>query len=179
VDSDFNVDFGADFGGEEEVIAWLVGNTAGDVLALQRTNRDLAASLNRRAIARSIYLGDRKFSIPKVELLARMGDHTLNLSEDFALSLGNGEVLTLGSDDVLGVGSVSGDERDAFVFMYESLDGGRTWRGAFPRSMGRNGDFTRRMVWHSRGQAQQYTLRFDITDPADLTVYAEGFVTAA
>ncbi len=158
---------------------WLVGNSAGDILDLARTNRDLSAPLHRRAISRSLYLGDRKFTVPKVELLGRVGDHMLDQAEDFALSLGNGEVLSLGGDDVLQIGSVTVGERDAHVALYESFNGGRTWRGPFPRSMGRNADFERRMIWRARGQGQQYTMRFDLSDPADLTIYADGYVTAA
>lgn len=157
---------------------WLVGNTAGDVLALARTNRDLAAPLYRQATARSLYLGDRKFTVPKVELVGRMGDHMLDQAEDFALSLGDGFVLSLGGTDVLLVGSTVVGERDATVNYYESADGARTWRGPFPRSMGRNADYQRRMIWRARGQFQQYTGRFEISDPADLTLYADGYVTA-
>jgi hypothetical protein len=158
---------------------WLVGNVAGDILSLSRTNRDLAAPLFRRAISRSLYLGDRKFTIPVVELVGRMGDHKIDQAEDFALSLGDGFVLGLGGTDVLLVGSIVAGERDAHVDLYESLDGGRTWRGPFPRSMGRQGEFQKRMIWRARGQAQQYTMRFEITEPADLTLYADGYVTAA
>jgi hypothetical protein len=178
VPSDFGADFGTDFGSEPANFAWLVGNTAGDVLAMARTNRDLAAPLHRRAIARSIYLGDRKFSIAKLELVGRMGDHLVNEAEEFVLALGPGEVLDLGGDDVLLIGSVPVGERDASVDLYESLDGGRTWRGPKSRSMGRQTDYQKRMTWHQRGQAQQYTARFDLSDPADLTLYADGFVTA-
>lgn len=178
IPSDFNEDFSEDFGSEVAEVSWLVGNTAGDVLAMARTNRDLAAPLHRRAIARSLYLGDRKFTVPKVELVARMGDHLVNDAEDFILALGPGEILTLGGDDVLLIGSVPEGERDAVVNYYESDDGARTWRGPFQRSMGRQGDYTKRMEWRSRGQFQQYTGRFDLSEAADITLYADGFVTA-
>jgi hypothetical protein len=107
-----------------------------------------------------------------------MGDHLVNEAEEFVLALGPGEVLDLGGDDVLLIGSVPVGERDASVDLFESLDGGRTWRGPKSRSMGRQTDYQKRMTWHQRGQAQQYTARFDLSDPADLTLYADGFVTA-
>ena len=157
---------------------WLVGNTDGEVLELARTNRDLSGALHRRAIARSLFLGDRKFSVPKVELLARVGDHDLEAAETFVLDAGDGFAIFAGTDEALFAGSTLAGPRDAMIDLYESPDGGRTWRGPKPRSMGRHGDFDQRMIWRARGQFQQYTMRFDIAEPADITLYSDGYVTA-
>jgi hypothetical protein len=158
--------------------AWYVGNTDGEVLGLSRTNRDLAAPLYRRAISRTIYLGDRKFQISKVELLARMGDHDLKTGATFVLALGDGFALRLDGSSALLVGSLEDGPRDGTVTLWESLDGGRTWRGPKRRSLGRNAEYQRRMIWRARGQAQQYTMRIDLQEPADITLYADGYVTA-
>lgn len=160
---------------------WLVGNTDGEVLELSRTNQDLNAPLYRRAIGRTVFIGDRKFTVSKVELLARVGDHTLAGAADFGLSVGDGFGLLLegGSPNYgLALGSESGDERAANIDLYESLDGGRTWRGPKRRSMGMNGDFGQRMTWRARGQAQQYTMRFDLIEAADITLYSDAYVEA-
>lgn len=176
--------FSAGFAGGFSVgsSSWYVGNTDGEILGLTRTNRDLAAPLYRRAISRSIYLGDRKFTIPKVEIVGRMGDHDVRNTEVFGLSLGDGFALFVQQGEpgfVLQVEEMDQGPRDAQINLWESIDGGRTWRGPFIRSMGQNADYQKRMIWRARGQAQQYTMRVDLTDPADLTLYSDGYVTAA
>lgn len=159
---------------------WLVGNTDGEVLELTRSNQDIEGFLYRRAISRPIYLGDRKFSIPRVELVGRVGVHTLNNTSDYGWAVGDGFIWLVESTPDYGwlVDTTDGTERNATVDMYESLDGGQTWRGPFERSMGKNGDYDQRMVWHNRGQAQQYSMRFDLSEPADITLYADAFVRA-
>jgi len=161
---------------------WLVGNTDGEVLELARTNTDLNAPLYRRAISRTVFLGDRRFSISSVELLARMGDHDLTEAITYALAAEPGFALLAetGSPDdfALLAETQAAGPRDALVDMYESLDGGRTWRGPKTRSMGRNEDYEQRMVWRARGQARQYTMRFEVSEPADISLYSDGYVTA-
>jgi hypothetical protein len=157
---------------------WLAGNTSGQVMEFDRTNEDINGPLFRRAVSRSVYLGDRKFQIAKLELLARVGDHNLNTLEEQALSVGDGLALQLATDEALLLATIPADERDAWVEMYESGDGGRTWKGPKTRSMGRLNDFEQRMIWRARGQYQQYTVRFDISEPADITLYADGYVQA-
>lgn len=155
---------------------WLVGNTVGELLELARTNGDLEAPLFRRAIARTVYLGDKKVSIPMLEILGRVGMSDLTDDVEFVLSLGDGNALSLGGDEVLRIGSLRGDGREASISLYESGDGGITWRGPKPRSMGRLGQYDKRMVWRSRGQFQQYTVRLDIDEPSDLTLYSDGIL---
>ena len=158
---------------------WLVGNADGEVLELTRSNQDISGFLYRRAISRTIYLGDRKFTIPKVELVGRMGVHSLSDAADYGWAVGDGFIWKVETGFGWKVDSVAEGERDATVDLYESLDGGQTWRGPKERSMGQNGDYEQRMIWRARGQAQQYTMRFDLSEPADITLYADAFVTAA
>lgn len=160
---------------------WLVGNTAGDVLELARTNLDLSAPLYRRAIGRTVFLGDRKFTISKLELLGRVGDHEIIGGTEFGLSMGDGFGLLLESgtpDYGLLLGEDPTGERAALIDLYESGDGGRTWRGPYERSMGMMGDYGQRMTWRARGQWQQYTARFDLSEEADITLYSDALVTA-
>jgi hypothetical protein len=157
---------------------WLVGNSDGAVLSLTRNNMDLASPLYRRAVSRTIFLGDRKFSVSKVEALARVGDFTVSGGTEFALAAEDGdELFAEGSDGLLAEIEATGD-RDAELDMWESLDGGRTWRGPKTRSLGRQGDYRQRMTWYARGQAQQYTMRFDLSESADISLYSDGYVTA-
>lgn len=160
---------------------WLLGNIDGEVLELTRTNQDISGLLYRRAISRTIFLGDRKFSIPRVEIVGRVGVHMLDDATDFGWAVGDGFIWLVESGPDFGwkVDSTPIGERDASIDFYESLDGGQTWRGPTSRSMGRFGDYDQRMVWRARGQAQQYTMRFDMSEPADITLYADAFVAAA
>lgn len=160
---------------------WLLGNTEGQVLELTRSNRDISGLLYRRAVSRTIYLGDRKFTVPKVEIVGRMGQHMLAGAQDYGWGIEPGFIWLIDSGDGNGwlIDQESADERDGSISMHESRDGGITWRGPYDRSLGRSGDYDQRLVWRARGQAQQYTMRIDLNEPADITLYADAFVTAA
>jgi len=158
--------------------SWLIGNTDGEVLELTRSNEDLNGPLYRRAISSTITLGERRVSVPFVEILARMGDHSLTDSVEYALSVGDGDVLALDGGDSLLVEEIAAGPRDANIDLYESGDGGRTWRGPKTRSMGRDEDYEQRMTWRARGQFRQYAMRFDMNEPADITLYSDGYVQA-
>ena len=157
---------------------WGVGNTDGEVLLLTRSNMDLNSPMYRRAISSTIFLGDRKFTIAKVEALARVGDHNLTGAIEFELAAEDGDSLFAEGSDALFAESIAAGARDATIDLYESLDGARTWRGPKTRSLGGLEDYQQRMTWRARGQAQQYTMRFDLADPADITLYSDGLVTA-
>ena len=157
---------------------WLIGNISGEVLELARTNLDLSAPLFRSAISSTIYLGDRKFTIAKVEALARVGDHDLNEEEEYGLDAGNGFELEAETGVSLFGQLIEAGPRDANLDFYISRDGARTWVGPKRRSLGRKDDFDQRMIWRAQGQAQQVTMRFDISDPAEITLYSDGVVTA-
>lgn len=150
--------------------SWLVGNSDGEVLSLTRSNKDLNGPLRRRAISRPLYLGSKKFVVNKVEINARVGANTLNSAVDFGLAVGDGFMLSVGGGFGLKVDAVDAEERDAIMTLYETKDGGRTWGGAKRRSMGKSGDFDKRMIWRARGQANQYAIRVDIDEPADIPV---------
>lgn len=65
-----------------------------------------------------------------------------------------------------GVGLVSGQGSDPQIMLDISDDGGRTW--SYPqswRSMGRLGDYTKRLRWHKLGNFYQRVMRVSISDP--------------
>ncbi|MDE0590421.1 hypothetical protein OU789_10830 [Halocynthiibacter sp. C4] len=150
--------------------AWVVGNEDGEVLRLSRTNKDLNGPLRRTAISSPIYIGDRPFTVNKLEINARVGSQTLNDSTDFGLSVGDGFMLKVETGFGLLVEDVDGTERNAIINLYESRDGGYTWSTAKPRSMGKHGDYTQRMVWWARGQYRQYAAKLVISEPADMPI---------
>jgi hypothetical protein len=157
---------------------WLVGNVDGEILELTRSSRDLASPLYRRAIGRTLFLGDRKFTVPKAELLARVGDADLSAGVDYAWGVGNGFIWQIEPGYGWLIEEVPAGPREAKVKLYESADGGRTWRGPFERQLGLEGEFSQRMIWRTRGQFQQYTPRVDLEDEADVTLYADMVLEA-
>ncbi|MGB0854386.1 MAG: hypothetical protein ACPGSI_13920 [Pikeienuella sp.] len=154
---------------------WFVGNSDGAILQLARTAVDISAEMYRTIVGYTIYNGDR-FTVPKVELLFRAGDHDLSAAQDFILTLGDGDFLDIDSGEGLLIDSVEAGERTGEITLYESRDGGRTYGEGKTRSLGVGGDYEQRAVWRARGQFRQYTPKWVITDPADITIYADGVV---
>lgn len=148
--------------------SWLVGNDVGEILELARTNTDINAPLRRTAVSVPVYLGTSKFRISKFEVNARVGETTLNSADDFGLSVGDGFGLEVDTGFALLVEENDGTERDAIINLRESKDGGRTWGETKARSMGRFGDYDKRMIWRARGQANQYSVELMINEPADI-----------
>jgi hypothetical protein len=65
-----------------------------------------------------------------------------------------------------GVGTASGQGSTPQAMLQWSKDGGKTWSVLQPwRSMGKIGEFTKRLRWLSLGQAYQWTFRLVISDP--------------
>lgn len=65
-----------------------------------------------------------------------------------------------------GVGLRAGQGSDPVWWLQWSKDGGRTWSTlAPPRSMGRIGEYRRRLRWLRMGEARQWVLRLVATDP--------------
>ncbi len=63
--------------------------------------------------------------------------------------------------------------RDAKVMMKLSRDGGATWTTAKERSFGDTGDFLIKARWRAQGQAEQLTMQFDISEPAELPIFSD------
>jgi hypothetical protein len=125
-----------------------------------------------------LFLGDRKFTVPKAELLARVGDATIAGGTDYAWGVGDGFVWEIEPNFGWLIEEGTDEATAPVVQLYESADGGRTWRGPFPRSLGFDGDYSQRMIWRTRGQFQQYTPRIDLEDEADVTLYADMVLEA-
>ena len=158
---------------------WQIGNTAGEIHSLTRTNKDLNAPLRRTMISNPVYLGDRKFRIPKFEINCRVGEVVLNEEVDFALSLGDGFALALDSGFVLANGGTPGVEREGQVSLEISRDGGHTWTAQKWRGLGLSGDYDKRVQWRGLGQAQQVACRIRIDEPADFQVNSTAVLEVA
>ncbi len=161
----------------QEGVEWFIGNDDGEILKLARTSQDLSGNLYRQIIGHTLHTGDR-FSIKKIELLGRVGEQNLTDAVDFVLGIGSGDtVLGIGPDTAaLGMDQIDAGAREGVVDLFESRDGGKTWKGPYDRSMGLMGEYESRMVWRARGQYRQYTPRWDFSDPADVTFYADAVV---
>jgi hypothetical protein len=81
-----------------------------------------------------------------------------------------------------GVGLNDGQGSDPQAMLSWSKDGGRTWSNEHWRSMGKIGEYFRRIIWRQLGQCFQITFRLVVTDPVKPIVigaYADTEVTPA
>lgn len=157
---------------------WQVGTTNGAVFSLSRTNLDLNAPLRRTMISNPVYFG-KEFRVALMELNARVGKEMLNTQNEFVLSLDPGFALALDAGFALQVGSEDGNERDAQLSLFVSRDGAHTWTDAKVRSLGSSGDYGKRVVWRSLGQAQQFAAKVIVDEPADYQISSTAVVELA
>lgn len=78
-----------------------------------------------------------------------------------------------------GVGLLSGQGSDPLAWLDVSRDGGNTWVSAGTASMGRLGEYRRRLTWRRLGWGWNFTFRLRVTDPVRTVVLgASALVTA-
>lgn len=64
-----------------------------------------------------------------------------------------------------GVGATVGQGSDPQAMMQYSNDGGRTWSSEIWRSMGKIGEYEKRVVWRRLGKFRERTIRWTVSDP--------------
>jgi hypothetical protein len=69
-----------------------------------------------------------------------------------------------------GVGLITGQGSDPLVTLFISSDDGQTWRAKNVRSLGKIGQYQRRVKWHCLGSHRAFVARVQITDPVPLLV---------
>lgn len=70
-----------------------------------------------------------------------------------------------------GVGLSVGQGSDPMVSLHSSDDGGRTYRTLPVKSIGRQGEYKRRVRWHRLGSASHRVYKMSFSDPVPLTVW--------
>jgi hypothetical protein len=70
-----------------------------------------------------------------------------------------------------GVGLATGQGVDPMVSLHVSDDGGRTYRTLPVKSIGRQGEYKRRVRWHRLGSASHRVYKASFSDPVPLTVW--------
>lgn len=70
-----------------------------------------------------------------------------------------------------GVGLATGQGNDPMVSLHVSDDGGRTYRTITTKSIGRMGEYKRRVRWHRLGSASHRVYKASFSDPVPLTVW--------
>jgi len=64
----------------------------------------------------------------------------------------------------------SGDGSDPHVILRYSNDGGHTWSDPDPRSMGKVGEYYKKIIWNNLGSAEEWVFEFSITAPIDFSL---------
>lgn len=73
-------------------------------------------------------------------------------------------------DAEVGIGTATGQGSDPQLMLTVSRDGGKTWGSEVWKSLGRQGEYRRRVDYRRLGQARQFTFRLRFTDPVRLTL---------
>jgi hypothetical protein len=81
-----------------------------------------------------------------------------------------------------GVGLITGQGSDPLCALFVSSDDGQTWRAKAVRTLGRIGEYRRRVRWTCLGSHHAFVPRVQITDPVpvfvvDALIDAEGGLT--
>lgn len=69
-----------------------------------------------------------------------------------------------------GVGLVTGQGSDPQITLEVSRDGGHTYGNALSRSLGKIGEFDKRIRWDRLGTGRSFTLRFTVSDPVKVVI---------
>ena len=69
-----------------------------------------------------------------------------------------------------GVGLVSGQGVDPQMTLEVSKDGGHSWGSEKTRSMGKIGEYRKRVIWRRLGRAYDFVFRLRTTDPVKTTI---------
>lgn len=101
------------------------------------------------------------------------GDDTLVRevqTKHLAANLDRLTVSALVLDVEVGVGLASGQGDDPQVMLQVSRDGGHTWGNELWRTLGAQGRYAQRVVWHRLGRARDFVFRFRVSDPVRVTL---------
>lgn len=64
-----------------------------------------------------------------------------------------------------GVGTATGQGADPMIMFRYSKNGGHTWSAELWRSLGKTGDYRKRVYWNRLGAAQDWVFEWTVTDP--------------
>lgn len=79
-----------------------------------------------------------------------------------------------------GVGNASGEGADPQILLRWSRNGGRTWSPLqAPRSIGKQGEYTKRLRWLGLGQARQWVFEVVCTDPVKRVILGAYITSTA
>lgn len=103
---------------------------------------------------------------------------TLRAELTFPAPYNNGGVLFHNAFELIfeyGVGLPSGQGQDPQLMLEFSDDGGKTWWFAPSRSLGKQGEYKWRAMWHSLGAARDRVYRVAVSDPVRFTLISARY----
>lgn len=154
---------------------WLCGTDEGQIYKMERNNADLTGALYRRAVSRTLTNDSKRFKVSKMEIFARVGTSQLGAAFNYVLGTGDGWAIDMGGA-LIDLGSVDANPRAASMWVRTSRDGGHTFSNEKVRSLGSLGDYETRAVWRGLGQFRQLTVEVNMTDAAEIPIYADGII---
>ena len=81
--------------------------------------------------------------------------------------------LTVGFET--GVGNQVDPGYDPQAVLYLSNDGARTWSGGYSKSIGKAGEYLKRVIWQRLGQARQKTFKVRVTSSNKIAITGAYF----
>jgi hypothetical protein len=81
--------------------------------------------------------------------------------------------LTVGFET--GVGNQDEPGKNPIATLYFSDDGARTWSGGYMQSIGKVGEYLKRVIWQQLGQSRQRTFRIRIAEPVKVAITGAWF----
>lgn len=73
-------------------------------------------------------------------------------------------------DVEVGAGTQSGLAQNPMIELYISKDEGNTYKGPFLKSLGKIGQYKKRVLWRRLGASRDFVFRFVITDPVPVNI---------
>jgi len=154
---------------------WHVGTDLGKLHRLARTNADVGQPLLRRAVSRSLWQGGERFTVAELELYGQVGGTSYIGYDPEFLSAGGGFFMSAGGEYLLQSGTRA-RQVDVHCWLRVSKSHGKTWGLAKQRSLGKLGEYAKRVVWRALGRGRFFVFELNCAAPVDLPVFCDARV---
>lgn len=161
---------------------WHLGSRTGRIYRLGPAPFDAVSPMRRTIVSRSVYNDGARFVVPRLEILGRFGNYSLDetapnwLTNEYGFPLvtENGEAIL--AEDQQPARTL---KRPSRMWARFSKDQGHTWTRPKVRDIGKVGQYQARSVFNALGQFRNFTAEINLTDPVDVPLLSEANVEIA